>query len=89
MATLVLLRAAYRHRMTAPPVATATSLATMRALFSTRASDCFLSGASSLYAESMAEMYENDPSSVPVVSSVVDVFFNHLISTYNVFYDKS
>ena len=61
MATLVLLRAASR-RMTPP------SLVTMRALFSTRASDNFLSGASSLYAESMAEMYENDPTSVPEVS---------------------
>ena len=72
MATLVLLRAASRRMM--PP---ATSLVTMRALFfSTRVSDNFLSGASSLYAESMAELYENDPSSVPEVSSV-DVYFHH------------
>ena len=71
MATLVL-RAASRRMM--PP---ATSLVTMRALFfSTRVSDNFLSGASSLYAESMAELYENDPSSVPEVSSV-DVYFHH------------
>lgn len=42
------------------------------ALFSTHAKDSsndnFLSGASSLYAESMLEMYENDPDSVPEVS---------------------
>jgi hypothetical protein len=75
MATLVLLRAASR-RMTPP----ATSLVTMRALFSTRASDNFLSGASSLYAESMAEMYAIDPSSVPEVSSV-DVYFHQSSSS--------
>ena len=39
------------------------------AAFSTQAksSDNFLSGQSSLYAESMLEMYENDPNSVPEV----------------------
>lgn len=37
--------------------------------FSTHAKskDNFISGASSLYAESMLEMYENDPNSVPEV----------------------
>lgn len=41
----------------------------MAAAFSTQAksSDNFLSGQSSLYAESMLEMYENDPNSVPEV----------------------
>lgn len=40
------------------------------AVFSTHSkSDNFLSGASSLYAESMLEMYENDPNSVPEVST--------------------
>jgi len=40
---------------------------TAAAAFSTQAksSESFLSGASSLYAESMLEMYENDPNSVP------------------------
>ena len=33
----------------------------------TRKSDSFLSGASSIYAESMLDMYENDPDSVPEV----------------------
>ena len=40
------------------------------AVFSTQAkssSDNFLSGQSSLYAESMFEQYENDPNSVPEV----------------------
>ena len=32
-----------------------------------RKSDSFLSGASSIYAESMLDMYENDPDSVPEV----------------------
>ena len=39
------------------------------AVFSSQAksSESFLSGASSLYAEAMLEMYENDPNSVPEV----------------------
>ena len=43
------------------------------AVFSTKAksSDNFLSGASSLYAESMLEMYENDPNSVPEVRFII------------------
>ena len=43
---------------------------TSAAVFSTQAkssSDNFLSGQSSLYAESMFEQYENDPNSVPEV----------------------
>lgn len=43
---------------------------TSAAVFSTKAkssSDNFLSGQSSLYAESMFEQYENDPNSVPEV----------------------
>ena len=44
------------------------------AVFSTHAkssSDNFLSGQSSLYAESMFEQYENDPNSVPEVRYLV------------------
>ena len=43
------------------------------AVFSTKtkSSDNFLSGASSLYAEGMLEMYENDPNSVPEVSLIL------------------
>lgn len=43
---------------------------TSAAVFSTQvksSSDNFLSGQSSLYAESMFEQYENDPNSVPEV----------------------
>ena len=43
------------------------------ATFSTR-SDNFLSASSALYAESMLEMYENDPNSVPEVSLYLFVF---------------
>jgi hypothetical protein len=41
--------------------------------FSTHAKskDNFISGASSLYAESMFEMYENDPNSVPEVRIIL------------------
>ena len=47
---------------------------TSAAVFSTQAkssSDNFLSGQSSLYAESMFEQYENDPNSVPEVRYLV------------------
>ena len=47
------------------------------AVFSTKAksSDNFLSGASSLYAESMLEMYENDPNSVPEVRFIIICYY--------------
>ena len=47
------------------------------AVFSTKAksSDNFLSGASSLYAESMLEMYENDPNSVPEVRFIIIYYY--------------
>lgn len=47
---------------------------TSAAVFSTQAkssSDNFLSGQSSLYAESMFEQYENDPNSVPEVRYLI------------------
>ena len=46
--------------------------AVRRAAFSTQPqkSDSFLSGASSIYAESMLDMYEHDPDSVPEVRAV-------------------
>ena len=73
MATIQLIRA--QRMMATRLLQRQSSLSSCRvsvAAFSTqaKASDNFLSGQSSLYAESMLEMYENDPNSVPEVRSV-------------------
>jgi hypothetical protein len=54
-------------------IASSSSSSSSLSSFSTHAKskDNFISGASSLYAESMFEMYENDPNSVPEVRIIL------------------